>query len=117
MMEDLNNLLSAEEEFNEDELMNYLKENLSAEDAYHVEKQMADSSFVNDGVEGLQQFSSAEKINNYIQYINTDLKQKLAVKKRPQKKGIQNLSWEFIAVIIVILLCLLGYAIVEMLHK
>jgi hypothetical protein len=116
-MEDLNNLLSAEEEFNEDELMNYLKENLSAEDAHRVEKQMADSSLVNDGVEGLHQFSSAEKINNYVQHINMDLQQKLASKKRPQKKGIQNLSWEYITVIVVIVLCLLAYAIIEMLRK
>ncbi len=117
MMEDVNNLWSADDELNEDELVNYLKGNLPAEDAHQIEKQMADSSFVNDSVEGLQQFSSAEKINSYVQNINTDLQQKLAVKKRTARKGIQNLSWEFIAVIIVILLCLLGYAIIEMLHK
>jgi hypothetical protein len=117
MMEDVNNSWSAEDELNEDELVNYLKGNLSAEDAHEIEKQMADSSFVNDGVEGLQQFSSAEKINSYVQNINTDLQQKLVVKRKAARKEIQNLSWEFIAVIIVILLCLLGYVIVEMLNK
>jgi hypothetical protein len=117
MMEDVNNSWSAEDELNEDELVNYLKGNLSAEDAHEIEKQMADSSFVKDGVEGLQQFSSTEKINSYVQNINTNLQQKLAVKRRKTKKGIQNLSWEFIAVIVVILLCLLGYAIIGMMHK
>jgi hypothetical protein len=117
MTEDVNNLWSADDELNEDELVNYLKGNLPAEDAHQIEKQMADSSFVNDGVEGLQQFSSAEKINSYVQNINTELQQKLAVKKRTARKGMQNLSWEFIAVIIVILLCLLGYAIIEMVRK
>jgi hypothetical protein len=117
MMEDVNNLWSADDELNEDELVNYLKGNLSPEEAHEIEKQMADSSFIKDGVEGLQQFSSAKKMNRYVQHINTDLQQKLTVKKKSGKKGIQNLSWEFIAVIVVILLCLLSYAIVEMLRK
>ena len=81
------------------------------------EKKMADSSFVNDAVEGLQNFSSTEKMNAYVQQINNDLHKHLHTKKYRRKKTITNLSWEIIAVIIIIILCMLGYAVIEMMKK
>ncbi|MEP6684042.1 MAG: hypothetical protein ABJA35_12315 [Parafilimonas sp.] len=116
-MEDLNNIWNAEEEFNEDELLDYVKGKSSAEDAHDVENKMADSSFVNDGVEGLQQFSSAEKINAYAQQINNDLHQKLRHKKAKRKRTAINISWQIIVVIAIILLCILGFVIIEMMQK
>jgi len=115
-MEDLNNIWNADDELNDDQLLNYVKGDSMGEDAHAVERKMADSSFVNDGVEGLQQFSSTEKINAYVQDINEDLRHNLAGKKIKKKKGIVNLSWEIIALIMVILLCILGYVVIEMMR-
>lgn len=115
-MEDLNNIWNAEDELNEDQLLDYVNKKATDEAAYNLERKMADSAFVEDGVEGLQQFSSAEKINAYVQQINQDLHHKLSDKKVKKKRGIQGLSWEIIAVIMVIVLCLLGYAIITMMH-
>jgi hypothetical protein len=116
-MEDLINIWNADDELNEDELMNYIKKKSSADEEHNVEKKMADSSFVNDAVEGLQSFSSTEKMNAYVQQINNDLHKHLHTKKYHIKKPITNLSWEIISVIIVILLCILGYVIIEMIKK
>jgi len=116
-MEDLSNIWNADDELNEEELMNYVKGKSSDEEAHAVEKKMADSSFVNDAVEGLQNFSSAEKVNAYVQQINEQLHQRLTDKRHRRKKGPGNLSWEIIAVIVIILLCLIGYVIVEMMNK
>lgn len=113
-MEELNNIWNADDELNEEQLLNYIKNKSTEKEAYKVERKMADSSFENDGVEGLQQFSSTEKINAYVQQINEDLHYRLTGKKLKRKLGIKNLSWEIIAVVIVILLCLLGYAIIMM---
>ena len=113
-MEDLTNIWSADDELNEEQLMNYVKGKLSGERAHAVERNMARSSFVNDAVEGLQEFSSAEKINAYQKDINDQLHQKLTEKRSKRKKVIGNLSWEIVAVIVVILLCLLAFVIVEM---
>ena len=115
-MEDLNNIWNAEDELNEDQLLEYVNKKATDEAAYNLERKMADSAFVEDGVEGLQQFSSAEKINAYVQQINQDLHHKLTDKKAKKKRGIQSLSWEIIAVLVVIILCLLGYAIITMMH-
>jgi len=116
-MEDLNNIWNADDELNEDQLLNYVKGKLTEEDANAIERKMSGSTFINDAVEGLQQFSTSEKINTYTQQLNEKLHQKLAGKKTKRKKDIAGLSWEAIAVIAVILLCILGYAIVEMMRK
>ena len=59
----LNNIWNADDELNEEQLLNYINGKLTEEEANAFEKKMAGSSFINDGVEGLQQFSSPEKIN------------------------------------------------------
>ena len=116
-MEDLNNIWNAEDELNEEELMNYVKNKSSPEEQRKVEENITDSLFVSDAVEGLQNFSSTEKMNTYIQQINGDLHKRLHKKRYSRKKSIGNLSWEIIAVIIVIVLCALSYTIIEMTKK
>ena len=116
-MEDLNNIWNIDDELNEEQLMNYVKGNLTEQEANAIERKMTDSSFINDGVEGLQQFSSAEKINAYTQQLNEKLHERLINKKRKNKTGFKGLSWEVIAIIVIILLCILGFGIVELLWK
>ena len=116
-MEDLTNIWNADDDLNEEQLINYVKGKSTKDDAHAVERKMADSSFANDGVEGLQQFSSAKKINTYVQHINDDLRHKLSDKKIKNKKDIKNNSWEIIAIIVVVLLCVLSYVIITMMRK
>ena len=116
-MEDLINIWNADDELNEDELMNYIKGKSSAGEEHEFEKKIADSSFVNDAVEGLQDFSSAEKMNTYVQQINDDLHRHLHSKKYRRKETLPNLSWEIMAVIVVIVLCMLAYVILQMMKK
>jgi hypothetical protein len=117
-MEDLTNIWDADDELNEEQLMNYVKGKLNGgEEVHNVEKKMAESAFVNDAVEGLQNFSSAEKVNSYVQQINEQLHQRLLDVKQKNKRGIKGISWEVIAVIITILLCLIGYVIIQMMNK
>ena len=116
-MEDLINIWNADDELNEEELIDYIKGKSSAGGEHSVEMKMTDSPFVNDAVEGLQDFSSTEKMNTYVQQINDDLYKHLHTKKFRRRKAITNLSWEIIAVIVVILLCIIGYVIIEMMKK
>ena len=113
-MEDLSNIWNADDELNEEQLMNYVKGKVPAEEAHAVERKMAGSSFVNDAVEGLQNFSSSENISASVQEINEQLHQRLTDIRKKKTRGVKGLSWEIIAVIIVIVLCLIGYIIVEM---
>ena len=49
-MEDLNNIWNADDELSEEQLMNYVKGKLTGEEAHAIEKKMANSSLINDGV-------------------------------------------------------------------
>ena|SRR5690348_1701736 len=117
-MEDITNILRDDDEINEEELKKYLSGNISDKERHAIEKKMADSEFINDAVEGLQTFSSNQKLNEYVNHLNKDLHQYLISKKElKEKRKIQDLSWIIVAVIITLLLCLLAYIIVVMQRK
>jgi hypothetical protein len=114
-MEDLTNILQNDDDINEEELRKYLSGNISDEERYVIEKKMADSEFVNDAVEGLQQFSSKQKLNDLVNHLNNHLHQYIESKKEiKEKRKIKDLSWIILAVIIILLLCMLAYIVVRM---
>ncbi len=114
-MEDLTKILQDDDEFNEAELKKYLSGETPAEDLHAIEKKMADSEFINDAVEGLQSFSSAKKMDDYVVQLNKKLHQQLEVKKlRKEKRKISGMLWITIAVVLILLLCVLGFVIVKM---
>lgn len=122
-MEDLTNILSSGDEFTEEQLLSYLQGNITGEDAHLVEKQMAESDFINDAVEGLQSFKSPKRLDEYVGQLNKKLQQQLEVKKqKKQKRAIKHMEWIILAVILILVLCILGYVIIHMareheLHK
>ena len=114
-MEDVTNILKNDDELNEEQLKKYISGDLSAEELHAVEKQMVDSDFVNDAVEGLQTISSINKLDDYVQELNKQLHQQLnSTKQRREKRKIKHLSWIIVAVIIILLLCVLGFVVIKM---
>lgn len=113
-MSDVNdNILNSEEELSDEQLMNYLKGYLSGEDAHDIEEKMIDDSFINDAIEGLQQFSSDRKLDDYVRQLNHHLHQQItAQKQRNYKRRLKDLPWIIQALIIVLLLCMLAYAVI-----
>lgn len=112
-MADTNDILSNNEEWSEEQLISYLKGNLSAEDAHEVEKQMISDSFVNDAIEGLQQFSSNKKLADYVRQLNQHLQQQTAAQKqRNQRRRLKDLPWIIQALIIVLFLAMLAYGVI-----
>jgi hypothetical protein len=102
----------------EDELIQYLQENLSPEEMHEIEMQMADSAFVNDAVEGLQAFQDKENIAKITQELNKELIKKTSKKKkRKGLKSYQQQDWIQLIAIIIILLCLLSYFMVQLFEK
>ena len=102
----------------ENELIQYLKENLSPEEMHEIEMQMADSAFVNDAIEGLQAFQDKENIAKITQEINIELIKKTSKKKkRMGLKSYQQQDWIQLIAIIIILICLLSYFMVQLFQK
>ncbi|MEP6512988.1 MAG: hypothetical protein ABJA79_03925 [Parafilimonas sp.] len=113
-MEELTNIWNTDDELNEQQLLNYIKGNASVDESHLVEKQMADSGFVNDAVEGLQSLKE-KNLDDYVQQINKKLHRHLTKKKNQKsKRKIKDLQWVIIAVIIILLICTIAYGIIRM---
>jgi membrane-bound ClpP family serine protease len=111
-MEDLRDILENDNYFNEEELKKYLSGNASEEEKRAIEKRMVDSPFLDDAVEGLQKVSG-EKLDEFVNHLNKQLRDYITGKKEAkEKRRIKGMSWIIIAVIIVLLLCILGYVVI-----
>lgn len=114
-MEDLSNILHEDDELNEEQLKKYLSGDISNEELHAIEKQMADSDFINDAVEGLQAFSSDRNLDDTVNQLNKHLQKQLDQQKsKKDKRAIKNLSWIIIAVIIILVLCVLAFTIIKL---
>jgi hypothetical protein len=103
---------------NDDLLKKYAAGKLPLEQEHAIEEAMLDSNFLNDAVEGLQQINNQEKIEKYVTELNVQLQQQTKkVKKRRLKKVIKNLDAIELTVIIVVVLCLLGYFVIRLYSK
>lgn len=116
-MKDPVNIWNADDEINDDELMKYINKKSSDNEQHNIQSKMNDSSFISDAVDGLEQFSSSQKINNYVENLNTGLHKKLKDKSSKRKRGIKSLSLEIVSIVIIIVLCILGYVVIEMMKK
>src|SRR6476619_4294958 len=114
-MEDLAAILQSDDELNEEQLKKYISGETSSQETHVVEKQMADSDFVNDAVEGLQAISSKQKLDDYVDQLNKNLHQHLISKKQVKnKRKIKELFWIIIAVIVILLLGTFAYIVIKM---
>jgi hypothetical protein len=118
MSDNLKDILSnLNKEIEQDKLLDYLNKNLSATDAHEIEKQMADDPFVNDAVEGLSTIKQ-KNIVTYTEQLNQDLKNKLQQKKnRNEKRKLKNEAWVSYAILLILLLCVLGYVVIKKLNS
>ncbi|MCE3281369.1 MAG: hypothetical protein K0Q66_106, partial [Chitinophagaceae bacterium] len=99
-MADIKDILSDDDDLKGDELLRYVQGGLSGEDQHKVERQIADSEFVSDAMDGLQQVRDKKSIDQYVEELNRQLhKQVAAKKKRKQKRKLKEYPWITIAVL------------------
>jgi CHASE3 domain sensor protein len=69
-------------------------------------------------MEGLQQIRNKRSIDDYVDELNRQLhKQVSAKKQRKEKRKLKDNRWIVIAVVIVLGLCILGYAMIRYYEK
>ncbi|GGH60679.1 anti-sigma factor RsiW [Filimonas zeae] len=110
-------LADEHDDLNDEELLKYLEGQLDAAQQHEVEKKMADSAFVDDALEGLAAYQSKEKLKLQVQQLNKNLHKQLdARKQKKEKRKIKEMPWVVTAVIVILLLCLLGYLVLHVFH-
>ncbi len=113
-----NNLKDILSESNKDidnqRLMDYLSNHISQADLHDIEKTMADDSFVNDAVEGLQQMKPGKDLQLYVEQLNGDLKKQIAKnKKRKNKRSIKDQPTIYLAVIVILILLVICFLVIR----
>lgn len=115
MSDDLNNILSnGNEGTSNQQLMDYLNNQLNKPSEHELEKTMADDPFVNDAVEGLQQIEGNKNITAYVEQLNDDLQKQIAKnKKRKEKRRLKDSPYTYLTIIILLLLIIICFVVVK----
>lgn len=104
MSDNLKDILSnSNKDIDNQQLMDYLSNQLSKGQTHEVESSMAEDPFLNDAVEGLQKIEPTEKINNYNIQLNQEL-QKIITKN---KKAREKRRWKDTPAIYLVMLTIL----------
>ena len=115
MSDDLKNILSnLNKEIEQEKLLDYLNKKLSAPEAHEVEKQMADDAFMNDAVEGLENFNNKKDLSRYVEQLNDNLKKHLdKKKKRKEKQKLKEHPWLYFTIILLLILVIISFVLVK----
>jgi cytochrome c-type biogenesis protein CcmH/NrfG len=115
MSDELKDILgNSNKDIDNQKLMDYLSKQLSKQDSHEVEKLMADDDFMNDAVEGLQQFGDARKMTTSVEDLNRELQKQIAKKKkRKEKRRLKEQPWVYFTIILLLLLAIVSYVLVK----
>jgi hypothetical protein len=115
MSENLKDILShLSAEIDQETLLLYLQDKLTAEKKHEVEKKLLENEFAEDAVEGLQAIKDEQHLSYMVEMLNRDLKKKLKRKRqRREKMRIKDQSWLYISLIILILLIVIAYIVIR----
>jgi hypothetical protein len=113
-MADLNDILQTGDELDREDLLKYLQGNASDEERFAVERQMAESDFVGDAVEGLQQFGNQQEMRKYVDDLNRQLQKYTSARSaRKNKRRLKDNNWLIIAILGILLICVAGYLLIH----
>jgi len=115
MNNDLLNILSnGNKDIDNQQLLDYLSGKLSGKEKHEVEQKMADSDLLNDAVEGLQEFTDKKDIHSYVEQLNASLQKNIQKKKlRREKRRLKESPWPYIAVFLILILCIAAYFVIR----
>ncbi|MEO5649969.1 MAG: hypothetical protein ABIR03_08605 [Ginsengibacter sp.] len=114
MADDLLNILSnSNKDIDNQKLMNYLSDQLSAEEKHEFEKELLNSEMMNDAVEGLEKFQNKKNISALAAKLNQDLQKQLEKKSyKKQKHQFKEMPWMYFAIILILIIVIISFFII-----
>jgi phosphatidate phosphatase PAH1 len=101
-------------EVDQELLLQYLQGKLTDEQRHDMEKQLANTEFEADALEGLEEFKDKEQLQYMVEMLNRDLKKKTEKKKkRREKMRIKDQPWLWVSILILFLLVALCYILIR----
>lgn len=97
-----------------DEVMRaYFAGELSEAEQHEVEQWLADTGMEADALEGLQNMQ-IDELNNITKNLNLQLERHIRKQPRRRSKPIKDNYWAWVAVIIILLLCIAAYMLMRL---
>lgn len=116
-MGDLNEILSDNEQpISEEELLQYLDNNVPDKEKYNIEKKLIDNPFEEDAVQGLAAIHNTDAVATYVKQLNSKLTQ-LATKKQRKKRELNITKWVVLAIMVLLFICVIGYFLITLYQK
>ncbi len=114
MTDDLLDILSnSNKDIDNQKLMDYVSDKLSAEEKHEFEKTLVDSEILNDAVEGLEEFKNKEQLNLFVEQLDSTLKKQLEKRKiKKEKRAIKDISWLSLTIVLIILIILIAFFVI-----
>ena len=114
MKDDLKNILSnLTNEVDQELLSLYLQNKLSKEEQHAFEGAVLEDEFTADAIDGLSSLGTNVNIDLLQQSLRNNLNKRLKEKnKKTLSTTIQNTNWYIYAIVLIILLCMVGYFVV-----
>ncbi|MEO7766917.1 MAG: hypothetical protein ABIS01_05800 [Ferruginibacter sp.] len=115
MNPDLKNILAnSNKDINNQQLMDYLTNQLSKAGSHEIEANMAEDEFMNDAVEGLQKIESKKNIEAYVEQLNNDLHKQIAKNKtRKNNRRLKDQSNTYFAIILLLILLIISFVLIK----
>ena len=115
MSNDLKDILSnSNKDIDNQQLMDYLSNQLSKADSHAIEKGMADDEFMNDAVEGLQKMEHTKDMQAYVEQLNNDLQKQIAKNKnRKDKRTLKEQPYTYVTIIIILILVVISFIVLK----
>jgi uncharacterized protein with von Willebrand factor type A (vWA) domain len=114
MPDDLLNILSnSNKDIDNQKLMSYLSDQLSAEEKHEFEKELLNSEMMNDAVEGLEKFRNKKDVSAYAEKLNRDLQKQLHRKDyKKEKRRLKIMPWMYFAIILILIIVIISFFVI-----
>jgi anti-sigma factor RsiW len=96
----------------EDKLMAYLEGRLSPQEQHEVEEWLAEEGMESDALEGLRKMAPEETVQA-VNKLKHHLHRQINTKKNRRQRPIKDNVWGWLAVIVILLLCIMGYVVLR----
>ncbi len=100
----------------EDKLLAYLEGKLSPAEQHEVEAWLADEGMEADALEGLKALPANES-KQIVGKLNYGLNKQLKAKTKKRTQPIKDNYWAWIAILIILILCIVGYMVLRMIQR
>jgi hypothetical protein len=115
MSDDLLNILSnSNKDVDNQKLMDYLSNKLSAEEKHEFEKMLVDSDLASDAIEGLNEFKNKKDPVAFAEQLNRNLQKQLQKKKLVrEKRRFKDGSWIYLTIVLIIVILLIAFFVIS----